>query len=122
MVTSRPSALKYPLSSATVNGAAGPSNFQSSENLTGCCAEEGPPKHAARMGATSPTRTIALRVWRIRRFLSGSLPARREGGSFRQIDQHNIGVLSPAVEDDVFPVGSNIERSHAPVACSVWPT
>src|SRR6059036_2800002 len=74
MVTSRPSALKYPLSSATVNGAAGPSNFQSSENLTGCCAEEGPPKHAARMGATSPTRTIALRVWRIRRFLSGSLP------------------------------------------------
>src|SRR5665647_1790365 len=41
MVTSRPSALKYPLSIATVKGAAGPSNFQSSENLTGVCAKAG---------------------------------------------------------------------------------
>jgi hypothetical protein len=35
MVTSIPSASKYPLSKATKYGAAGPSNFQSKENLMG---------------------------------------------------------------------------------------
>ena len=35
IVTSSPSASKYPLSKATKYGAAGPSNFQSSENLMG---------------------------------------------------------------------------------------
>ena len=35
MVTSIPSASKYPLSRATKYGAAGPSNFQSKENLIG---------------------------------------------------------------------------------------
>src|SRR5437868_1542796 len=59
MVTSRPSALKYPLSMATRNGADGPSNLKSSENLIAVCAAAGPAETAAK---TAPAKTALANI------------------------------------------------------------
>src|SRR3984893_6003864 len=69
MVTSSPSALKYPFSLATMNGADGPSHFQSRVNLTGVCANAGSDRKGPDNAAQTP--------------MAPNMPARR-GMAFAQ--------------------------------------